>query len=78
MVFDHAYHGRTNLTMAMITKSTPYKSGFDPFNQRHLPRPHVLLASLEATNIACVVIEPIQDEGGFITQAPEFLPALRA
>ncbi|MGN6132279.1 MAG: aminotransferase class III-fold pyridoxal phosphate-dependent enzyme, partial [Nocardioidaceae bacterium] len=24
-VFDHAYHGRTNLTMAMTAKSMPYK-----------------------------------------------------
>ena len=30
-VVDHAYHGRTNLTMAMTAKSMPYKSGFGPF-----------------------------------------------
>ena len=30
-VFDHAYHGRTNLTMAMTAKSMPYKHGFGPF-----------------------------------------------
>ena len=27
VVFDHAYHGRTNLTMAMTAKNMPYKSG---------------------------------------------------
>ena len=27
-------------------------------------------------NIACMVIEPIQGEGGFVVPAPEFLPAL--
>ncbi len=31
VVFDHAYHGRTNLTMALTSKSMPYKSGFGPF-----------------------------------------------
>lgn len=31
VVFDHAYHGRTNLTMAMTAKTMPYKSGFGPF-----------------------------------------------
>ncbi|HJQ44566.1 MAG TPA: 4-aminobutyrate--2-oxoglutarate transaminase [Jatrophihabitantaceae bacterium] len=31
VVFDHAYHGRTNLTMALTAKSMPYKSGFGPF-----------------------------------------------
>lgn len=30
-VVDHAYHGRTNLTMAMTSKSMPYKAGFGPF-----------------------------------------------
>ncbi|MDQ6935109.1 MAG: 4-aminobutyrate--2-oxoglutarate transaminase [Actinomycetota bacterium] len=30
-VFDHAYHGRTNLTMAMTSKNMPYKHGFGPF-----------------------------------------------
>ena len=27
-VFDHAYHGRTNLTMALTAKNMPYKQGF--------------------------------------------------
>jgi 4-aminobutyrate aminotransferase/(S)-3-amino-2-methylpropionate transaminase len=31
VAFDHAYHGRTNLTMAMTAKNKPYKSGFGPF-----------------------------------------------
>jgi len=30
-VFDHAYHGRTNLTMAMTAKNMPYKHRFGPF-----------------------------------------------
>ncbi|MFF2524634.1 4-aminobutyrate--2-oxoglutarate transaminase [Streptomyces liangshanensis] len=31
VVFDHAYHGRTNLTMALTSKNMPYKNGFGPF-----------------------------------------------
>ena len=31
VVFDHAYHGRTNLTMALTAKNMPYKQGFGPF-----------------------------------------------
>lgn len=31
VAFDHAYHGRTNLTMALTAKSKPYKNGFGPF-----------------------------------------------
>lgn len=29
--FDHAYHGRTALAMALTAKQAPYKSGFGPF-----------------------------------------------
>ena len=31
IVFDHAYHGRTNLTMALTAKNMPYKDRFGPF-----------------------------------------------
>ena len=31
VVFEHAYHGRTNLTMALTAKNIPYKEGFGPF-----------------------------------------------
>jgi 4-aminobutyrate aminotransferase / (S)-3-amino-2-methylpropionate transaminase / 5-aminovalerate transaminase len=31
VVFDHAYHGRTNLTMALTAKNMPYKESFGPF-----------------------------------------------
>jgi 4-aminobutyrate aminotransferase / (S)-3-amino-2-methylpropionate transaminase / 5-aminovalerate transaminase len=31
VVFEHGYHGRTNLTMAMTAKNMPYKNGFGPF-----------------------------------------------
>ena len=31
VAFNHAYHGRTNLAMALTAKSMPYKSGFGPF-----------------------------------------------
>jgi 4-aminobutyrate aminotransferase/(S)-3-amino-2-methylpropionate transaminase len=31
VAFEHAYHGRTNLTMALTAKNMPYKQGFGPF-----------------------------------------------
>jgi 4-aminobutyrate aminotransferase / (S)-3-amino-2-methylpropionate transaminase / 5-aminovalerate transaminase len=31
IAFDHAFHGRTNLTMALTAKAVPYKDGFGPF-----------------------------------------------
>jgi 4-aminobutyrate aminotransferase/(S)-3-amino-2-methylpropionate transaminase len=31
VAFDHAYHGRTNLTMSLTAKNMPYKHRFGPF-----------------------------------------------
>jgi 4-aminobutyrate aminotransferase / (S)-3-amino-2-methylpropionate transaminase / 5-aminovalerate transaminase len=96
-VFDHAYHGRTNLTMAMTAKNMPYKNGFGPFAGEVYRAPmsyplrdgltgeqaaaraiDVLDKQVGAQNLACLVIEPIQGEGGFVVPAPGFLPALAA
>jgi 4-aminobutyrate aminotransferase/(S)-3-amino-2-methylpropionate transaminase len=102
VAFDHAYHGRTNLTMGLTAKSMPYKSGFGPFAPeiyrapRSYPYRDGLLDKELATdgeraaartigfiekqvgadNLAALIIEPIQGEGGFIVPAEGFLPAL--
>ena len=95
VVFDHGYHGRTNLTMAMTAKNMPYKDGFGPFAPEvyrvptsypyrdGLSGPEAAarsVASIEkyvgASNVACVVIEPIHGEGGFVVPAEGFLPAM--
>jgi 4-aminobutyrate aminotransferase/(S)-3-amino-2-methylpropionate transaminase len=104
VAFDHAYHGRTNLTMALTAKSMPYKSGFGPFAPEIYRAPlsypyrdglidkewgtngelaaeralSVIDKQVGAANLAAIIIEPIQGEGGFITPAPGFLPTLRA
>ncbi|HEU0240317.1 MAG TPA: 4-aminobutyrate--2-oxoglutarate transaminase [Micromonosporaceae bacterium] len=95
-VFDHAYHGRTNLTMALTAKNMPYKDGFGPFAGEIYRAPmsyplrdgglsgdaaaaraiNVLDKQVGAANLAAVLIEPIQGEGGFVVPAPGFLPAL--
>jgi 4-aminobutyrate aminotransferase/(S)-3-amino-2-methylpropionate transaminase len=98
VVFDNAYHGRTNLTMALTAKSMPYKHRFGPFapevyrapmsyplRDGGLPGPDaaaraidVIAKQVGADNVAAVLIEPIQGEGGFVVPAPGFLPALAA
>jgi 4-aminobutyrate aminotransferase/(S)-3-amino-2-methylpropionate transaminase len=99
VVFDHAYHGRTNLTMALTAKNMPYRDGFGPFAPEvyRVPMsypyrdPDGMTGAEAATraigqmerlvgadNVACIVIEPIQGEGGFVVPAPGFLPALAA
>lgn len=97
VVFDHAYHGRTNLTMAMTAKNQPYKNGFGPFAGEVYRVPtsfpfrdgetdgaaaaaralDPIDKQVGADNVAAVVIEPIQGEGGFIVPAPGFLRALQ-
>jgi len=94
-VFDHAYHGRTNLTMAMTAKNMPYKHGFGPFAGEVYRAPmsypfrdglsgsdaaaraiDVLDKQVGADSLACLVIEPILGEGGFVVPAPGFLAGL--
>ncbi|MDP1711363.1 MAG: 4-aminobutyrate--2-oxoglutarate transaminase [Candidatus Nanopelagicaceae bacterium] len=99
VVFEHGYHGRTNLTMAMTAKNLPYKEGFGPFTPEIYRMPmaypmrwpggpekcaeealdfviHKMEKELGAKNIAAIVIEPIQGEGGFIVPPKGFLPGL--
>ncbi|GAA2378946.1 aspartate aminotransferase family protein [Catellatospora methionotrophica] len=95
IVFEHGYHGRTNLTMALTAKNMPYKHGFGPFAPEVYRAPmsyplrdgltgeqaaaraiDVITTQVGAQNVAAIVIEPIQGEGGFVVPAPGFLPAL--
>jgi len=95
VAFNGAFHGRTNMTMALTGKVTPYKHQFGPFPSDifHVPYPieeHgiTIQASLKAienlfkvdispSDVAAIIIEPVQGEGGFYIAPPEFLKALR-
>jgi 4-aminobutyrate aminotransferase len=79
IAFDHAFHGRTSLTMALTAKVVPYKDGFGPL------APEVYRAALDLDDVkrvfkqdvkpeqvACVVLEPVQGEGGFIPMPEDF------
>jgi 4-aminobutyrate aminotransferase/(S)-3-amino-2-methylpropionate transaminase len=94
VVFDRAFHGRTNLTMAMTSKLV-YKQGFGPLatdvHRAPAPYPYRGVSTADALHglellfkqdvdpreVACIVIEPVQGEGGFIPMPPEFLRALK-
>ena len=96
VVFDHAYHGRTNLTMALTAKNMPYKNSFGPFAPEVYRMPmsypfrwptgranagteaaataiSEMKTQIGVDNIAAVLIEPIQGEGGFIVPGEGFL-----
>ena len=99
VVFEHGYHGRTNLTMAMTAKNMPYKNGFGPFASEIYRMPmaypyrwpggaeacerealdlviHKIEKEVGASNLACIVIEPIQGEGGFVVPPKGFIAGL--
>ena len=98
VAFDHGYHGRTNLTMALTAKNMPYKHSFGPFAPEVYRAPmsypfrdpdgmtgaeaaaralELVEKQVGADDVACIVIEPIQGEGGFVVPAPGFLGALQ-
>lgn len=102
IVFEGAYHGRTNLTMAMTSKYGLFKKGFGPFAPEiyRLPFPnlyrrpddmsekawtqwhcdnlrHALVAQIDPSALAAIVIEPVLGEGGFVPAPPEFLQTIR-
>jgi 4-aminobutyrate aminotransferase/(S)-3-amino-2-methylpropionate transaminase len=99
VAFDHAYHGRTNLTMALTAKSMPYKHSFGPFANEiyRVPMSYpyrwptgpensgteaaaqaidTIQKQIGADQVAAVIIEPIQGEGGFIVPGEGFLAAI--
>jgi 4-aminobutyrate aminotransferase/(S)-3-amino-2-methylpropionate transaminase len=78
VVFENAYHGRTLLTMTMTSKVKPYKFNFGPFAPEVYRMPfgdtagpeklkEVFVKHVNPEAVACVVAEPVQGEGGFIT-----------
>jgi len=93
VVFDRAFHGRTNLTMAMTSKLV-YKQGFGPLatDVHRAPAPYpyrgvttedalkglelLFKQDVDPAEVACVVLEPVQGEGGFIPMPPDFVTAL--
>ena len=96
IAFNGGYHGRTNLTMGMTGKVTPYKNLFGPFPAEifHARFPieyhgisvkdsltalnDLFMTSIAASDVAAIIVEPVQGEGGFYPAPAEFLQALRS
>jgi 4-aminobutyrate aminotransferase/(S)-3-amino-2-methylpropionate transaminase len=94
VVFDRAFHGRTNLTMAMTSKLV-YKQGFGPLatdiHRAPAPYPYRGVSTEDALHglellfkqdvdpkeVACIVLEPVQGEGGFIPMPDDYVPRLK-
>ena len=93
--FEGAFHGRTYLSLALTSRTNPYKQGLGPFAPEvyRVPFPNAFrgltageaLAALRrafstlvaAEDVAAIVFEPVQGEGGFIPASREFVEGLR-
>ncbi len=95
IAFNGGFHGRTNMTMGLTGKMTPYKKLFGPFPNDiyHVPFPikyhgiseaqslnaleTLFKVEIDAEDIAAMIIEPVQGEGGFYPASTTFLQAIR-
>ncbi|MGI6118698.1 MAG: aspartate aminotransferase family protein [Bilifractor sp.] len=99
--FSGAFHGRTNLTMALTAKKA-FSKGMGPFPTGiyRAPYPYLYRApkgyseeeaiqfyldglkkvfdeGIPANEVACLLVEPIEGEGGFIPAPIEWVKAVR-
>lgn len=99
VVFDHAFHGRTLLTMSLTAKNMPYRHHFGPLAPEIYRMPMAypfrwptgpdqsgpegaetaidqITKQVGPENVAAVIVEPIQGEGGFVVPGEGFLPRI--
>jgi 4-aminobutyrate aminotransferase / (S)-3-amino-2-methylpropionate transaminase / 5-aminovalerate transaminase len=84
--FEGAFHGRTYLSLALTSKTHPYKQGLGPFAPEVYRVPFNDLSAIRrafqtlvaAEDVAAIVFEPVQGEGGFIPATEEFVRGLRS
>lgn len=78
VVMDHAFHGRTLLTMSMTSKSKPYKFGFGPFAPEvyHVPNAYCYRCPLGMSypKCDCACADNLLDFFGKIS--PEMIAAV--
>jgi 4-aminobutyrate aminotransferase/(S)-3-amino-2-methylpropionate transaminase len=93
IAFSGSFHGRTSLTNALTGKVLPYKKkfGVSPPGIFHAPFPAygysvadtlraldtIFRADIAPSDVAAIIIEPVQGEGGFLPAPTELLQALR-
>jgi 4-aminobutyrate aminotransferase/(S)-3-amino-2-methylpropionate transaminase len=84
--FEGAFHGRTYLSLALTSKTRPYKEGLGPFAPEVYRVPFNDIPAIRrafqtlvaAEDVAAIVFEPVQGEGGFIPATQEFVEGVRA
>ena len=90
--FDGAFHGRSYAAVTLTASKVKYKQGFGPLlpGVAHLPfdypyrgidgmeaAKHLFETKVSPKEVAAVIMEPIQGEGGYVMPRPEFVRAWR-
>jgi len=81
LVMESSFHGRTLATLS-ATGNRKVQAGFEPLVQGFVRVPYNDLAAVESAaalrpNLAAVLVEPIQGEGGINVPADDYLVRLR-
>jgi len=87
IAFEGSFHGRTYGALSLTASKNTQRAGMGPFLPEVYHAPYgdidylehkLLTRRLDGRDVACVVVEPIQGEGGYVVPPAAFLPALRA
>ncbi len=89
VAFVGGFHGRSYGSVSLTASKSKYHAGFGPMlpGVIHVPFGNAGLDELEsrvfkrlipADEVAAIVVEPIQGEGGYVVPEDDFLPRLRA
>ena len=78
VAFDNAFHGRTMGALSM-TGTPKYREGFGALGSvTHVPYGDVdAVTKSMGPDVAAIIVEPVQGEGGVLPAPPGFLRALR-
>jgi 4-aminobutyrate aminotransferase len=85
IAFSSSFHGRTMGALSLTSSKPVQRKGFGPLvpGVTHVPYGNlsylenvVFKTTVNASEVAAIVVEPIQGEGGYIIPASDFLPGL--
>jgi 4-aminobutyrate aminotransferase/(S)-3-amino-2-methylpropionate transaminase len=91
IAFDQAFHGRTLLALSLTAKVNPYKKSFGPYAPEIYRAPFSypfrgtgaldetlawIEGQIDPEHVACVIVEPIAGEGGFVVPETGWIAGL--
>jgi 4-aminobutyrate aminotransferase len=87
IAFRGGFHGRTLGSLSLTASKSKYRKGFGPllagvhhatFGVADSIERDLFAHTVAPEDVAAIVVEPVQGEGGYIVPPPDFLPRLRA